>query len=457
LCSLFLCLLLCLANFSVVANAAESEENLVSSELSTWSDYSSIEDTCTPVTRFAYDSTNNYSNILISAPVTLGSYYALYDISSLSLGDTYRISFNITEKNYSLAEFFLEYFVVNIGLAYMDSEGDLVFDDGCWFELNSNNVSNFASTNNFDFKPTSIKGTPYLVIHIYCIQSYDGNGNFGLSLQNFSLTKLPSDESVKLDGILGWLQGIFDSISSLPETISTKFSTFFTNLENDITSLGDSIGGFFSDLKNKLSSEFSNLFASIAERWDVLDNFLLEIRNFFHDLYWDLVGGTCKYGDYHSSLFERLGDRISGFFDDLKLKIDLKVEEIKTSIHDFFVPPEGFFEDWKVKFDLMLSDNLGFIYDVPDMIIGFVNMAKSILDSDTVPFIFFPEVKFKVPGVDGGEIVLFEKTAVDFSFISESNIFGFLYFDAYPVLLHIIFIMALIGYAKYVWGRTMSN
>lgn len=511
LCSLFLCLLLCLANFSVVANASEAEENLIDSDLRNWDKISEHDIWGVDNSRIFNlnpSSISDYYNIYFnstSGQITYDMYGGFCELTNLIVGENY--SFSIDLK--CSADFFTEYYECFIGVCYFTADGVFYpYDDIDILTCSLN--STVFTTNTLDFTYSYNGYKPYVFIIFDCIKS--NNSGVHAQLKNISLTRQPSETEKKLDGILGWLEDIKNSIVGLPVTIKTNLSTFFTDLSTKLTELknniktnletlgnningklgdvstdfsdyvsglGDRVSSFFSDLKTNLTSEFTafknkvnteftnlksnlttnfdNLRSTLSSRFDKVDNFLTEIRDFFHNLYWDLVGGTCGAGDVHSSLFERLGDRIRGFFEDLKVKIDIKVEEIKTAIHDFFVPPEGFFEEWKANFDLMLSENLGFIYETPDLITGFVTLAKNILDTDTEPSIIFPEISFELPGEYGCEINLFEETEVDLSFLSESDVFSFLYYEAYPALLHVIFILALIGYAKYIWGRTMSN
>ena len=522
MCSLFLCLLLCLANFSVVASAAE-DENLVSSNITNWDLGSNLDDGYIDPDHFIYNAEFNTSRIRVRFPShEVHDFFGislLYELPEIQVGQNYQYEFTIPSVEVvnqisphlsdRIPSAFGEGVTLVFGIGYLDSDNFLNFYTDYGFSIDYSDFPDvIGQTFKQSFRLDNIKGTPVLAIMLSSV----GSSESIVFLQNVSLTKVESGTDKKLDGILGWLEDIKNSITGLPEIIKTNLSTFFNDLSTKLTELknniktnletlgsningklgdvstdfssyvsglGDRVSSFFSDLKTNLTSEFTafknkvnteftnlksnlttnfdNLRSTLSSRFDKVDNFLTEIRDFFHNLYWDLVGGTCGAGDVHSSLFERLGDRIRGFFEDLKVKIDIKVEEIKTAIHDFFVPPEGFFEEWKANFDLMLSENLGFIYEAPYLIILFVTLAEDILDTDTEPSIIFPEISFELPGEYGCEIDLFEETEVDLSFLSESNVFSFLYYEAYPALLHVIFILALVGYAKYILGRTMSN
>lgn len=386
-----------------------------------------------------YDSSSNSNLISFGAEsVSQGDIFAIYDLSSerLKSGDSYHFTLSLITKNWGSNSNFFGMNGLIIGFATIDNDGFIQFQEDCALDISSENFSSFSVSNtlltvDYDFVCPSYVGTPCFCILIYRTSDWANHNNLTYSFSDLSLTRNISPE---LDGVLGWLEELVTWVKELPGLVASKFSSFFASVEQN------------------LDLNFDTLWETLEERLNVFDNFFTEIRNFFHDLYWDLVGGTCGYGDYHSSLFERLGDRISGFFDDLKLKIDVKVEEIKTSIHDFFVPPEGFFEEWKDKFDLMLSDNLGFIYQAPNFVKGIIEVVQEILQTDQEVNLVFPAVEFDIAGY---HIELFKDTKVDFSFL-EAGIWLTLY-TMYKVMLYVIFALALIKYGIDTWERTMSN
>ena len=497
-------------SFSVVANAAEAEENLVDSDLSTWLNASSIDSNCSS-DFFARYYNGSYIFQHSSYP-SAGSYGVIYSLPNLTVGENYLLSFD-----FGINEASLKYLTYMIGFGYCFNNQIEFYSDDSYIVVSYDNYTDYgyivgqaSSTLNsikIPFTYNATLGEPCIIISAICHTKSSTNGPT-IYFKNFSLTRQSSEAEKKLDGILGWLQDIKNTLTGLPELIKTSLSSFFTDLSNKltelknniktnletlgsningklgdvstdfssyVTGLGDRVSSFFTDLKNKLTSEFTdfknkvnteftnlksnlttnfdNLKSSLSARFDRVDTFLTEIRDFFHNLYWDLVGGTCGKGDVHSSLFERLGDRIRGFFEDLKVKIDIKVEEIKTAIHDFFVPPEGFFEEWKGNFDLMLETNLGFIYESFDVVESTFHILKYFFVDVPEPMITFPAIEFELAGK---QIQLTDSIDVDLTDFTKSDLLSDIY-SMYKVLLHIIFISGLIFYAKKIWERTMSN
>lgn len=543
MCSLFLCLLLCLANFSVVANASEAEENLIDSDIRNWVNISTIDSSYSD--KFTtYYSNGVYQFKYIGSP-TAGRYGGIYSLTDLVVGENYVLNFDfrISEKS-------LEPITWMIGVGFLNGNELTFFSDETHIVIAYDNYSEFDyvlgeyNSIHLPFKYSASLGEPCVIIVGIC-HSDASITNPTLYLRDFSLMRQSSETEKKLDGILGWLQEIKDKIVSLPETIKTNFQTFFTDLQGKITDmkdgvteklgtistefsgyitgLGDRVSGFFTDLKENISAYFTDLwnkFSAFFEKFKPRVNVDFGFKNGYFDInnktfhydnnsscmisdvicvpsgcelhlsYKYLSGGrfrfipcdkegnvsssasiTTYFQDYEVLLssfqyfrvecYSFEVKRVNGYVDvgwftyftnTLKHKIDLKVIEIKTSIHDFFVPPEGFFEEWKVTFDLMLSDNLGFIYQAPNFVIDIVEVVQEILQNDQEVNLVFPAVEFDIAGY---HIELFKDTKVDFSFL-EAGIWLTLY-SMYKVMLYVIFALALIKYGMSTWERTMAN
>ena len=96
MCSLFLCLLLCLANFSVVANAAE---NLVDKNLSNW--IRADEDSSKSLSISTSTSGSTVTN-KISISGTVDSIYdtaIIYSLPNLTIGESYRFTLQFDFDN----------------------------------------------------------------------------------------------------------------------------------------------------------------------------------------------------------------------------------------------------------------------------------------------------------------------------------------------------------------------
>lgn len=415
---MFLCLLLCLANFSVGASAA-SNDSAISSY--TYIDYSIYDnDVYVPIKSFEFNS--DYLKLSLPLSNTNFNNSAILIPLKLENGNNYNLSFTLTNFGSSS----VSCYVVIGSLNTSTGDFNVCFED----LVRAYTSSDIGKTFSFDFKLNDEISNPYILLEFDSTSLNSSTGNFIFKFDNFDVTLVQTATEKKLDGILGLLQELWNSIKD-----------GFSNLSGKVSELGSSI-----------TDNFNRFWDTLSERLDVSEGYLVEIKSFFHDLYWDLVGGTCKYGDEHTSLFERLGNRIGGFFDDLKLKIDLKVEEIKTSIHDFFVPPEGFFDTWKTRFNGMLEHNLGFVYQAPNFVVQVVYCIQDVINSKTEPELVFPKVEFDIVGY---HVVLFEDTAVDFSFL-ESGIWATVY-GMYKVMVHAILAFCLIKFAQDTWERTMSN
>ena len=544
------------ANFSVVANATEAEENLVDSDLRNWENLSEIDpdayslsinlrgDNKYRVFFKNYDATDGSIQT-----IPLGEYGAFYTLTNLQVGQNYSFSFD-----FGVQESVLNKISFLLGVGYIQNN-QLIIDDNIGISLYHTDflnqgfvydtiVGSTSNSVNLNFTYSQVQlGTPCIYICGIVTEDYDNPFNPSLYIGNISLIRQPSETEKKLDGILGWLEDIKNSIIGLSETIKTNFSTFFSNLQDKITEmkdgvteklgtistefsgyitgLGDRVSSFFTDLKENISAYFTDLwnkFSAFFEKFKpriyvdfnfksgalntntgkfeypagnsyVLSDVIYVPEGVEMHLNYTTVNSvglkyipvtsdgeyTGRYDQYFTD-FELLLDTsryfrietrsystsgLVGYVDvgwftyftyNLRHKIDIKIEEIKISIHDFFVPPEGFFEEWKVTFDLMLSDNLGFIYQAPNFVIDIVEVIQEILQSDQEVNLVFPAVEFDIAGY---HIELFKDTKVDFSFL-EAGIWLTLY-SMYKVMLYVIFALALIKYGISTWERTMAN
>ncbi len=304
----------------------------------------------------------------------------------LKIGESYQLSFTLPTidgvNNVAFNTCQIQWVLID-GLGSSSSNpqfGEGVFD----LIIDSSNKLNYlGKETTFEFTYTQGFKNTFLAFCVLPGENVSAYNYLQLYVSDVKLERVETESEKKLDGILGWLQELWNTISGLPEKIS------------------NSVKGFFDDLSSKITG---------------------------------------------------LGESIKGFFDDLKLKIDTKIEEIKQSIHDFFVPPEGFFDNWKMRFNSMLEHNLGFVYQAPNFVVQVVNCIQDVLNTKTEPNLVFPKVEFDIVGY---HVVLFEDTKVDFSFL-ESGIWATAY-GMYKVMLHAIFAFALIKFAQDTWERTMSN
>lgn len=408
---MFLCLLLCLANFSVVANAAE-DENLIDSDLRNW-------EVLTGDCEISQSSGNPdyyYISLGYSSQVAL-----VYDLADLNLSDSYLLSFFLMNDN--TARSFFKNYTVTVGVIVLDSSGEYIVDSNqAFYEIDSSNYLNFV-TNPFElsFKMNTFVGKPAICFVFTPTSDFIEDSYPDLFyVKNISLVSSSSETNSRLDGILGWLQELWDSITD-----------GFSNLGLSITHLGDR-------LQTKLGEVITNLSGEVQSVKEGITTKLGEVS----------INISAAFSSVGDRIQNKLGEVITGLTGELRMLGD----NIKNSIRDFFIPPEGFFDTWKAKFNLMLENNLGFVYQAPNFVIEIIEVIQEILESDQEVNLVFPEVEFDIAGY---HIELFKDTKVDFSFL-ESGIWLTLY-SMYKVMLYVIFALALIKYGMSTWERTMSN
>ena len=163
--------------------------------------------------------------------------------------------------------------------------------------------------------------------------------------------------------------------------------------------------------------------------------------------------------------FTDLKDSFVGKINDLKESFQKKIDELKQSFIDLkndliegikglFVPDEEDITAWKAKLEKLLSDNLGFIYQIPKLFEDIVTKLKLILIRDDFSYSFkLPSFSFNLFGYD---VLLWDSEAVDFDAIFEVDVFKTLY-DIYKVCVNIIFGFALVKYGWRVLEELMSN
>ena len=151
MCSLFLCLLLCLANFSVVANAAEGGDNLIDSNLSNWVDYGENSSLYQSANVSYLGNNTNYITVSGSNKVVV-----LYDLTEfLKIGESYEFSFSLpnTEglNNNSLNSCNLSWYLCDGSNTEFPIAGEEIFR----ISINNSNKSNYlGKTTAFEFTYT---------------------------------------------------------------------------------------------------------------------------------------------------------------------------------------------------------------------------------------------------------------------------------------------------------------
>lgn len=467
----------------------------------TWNDFSDINAEIQSFQLLTLDTASNgtkYYSVGWNIPSQVDSLTssAIYTLPNLYVGDTYTFKFsvNATENTLAHSSWF-------IGIGYIDSStNEAVSKEGNYLYLTLDNMSGFTGSPNkkSNYKEFTLEYTHKENLGQPCIfiqgTLLDNNTNFWCNLNilydSVSLTRDPSETEKKLDGILGWLQDIKNSIVGLPQTIKNNFQTFFSDLENKIndfkntvtekfttlstefssyiTNLGNNIKGFFEDFWDNISEWFEKFKPRIEIPLDFTDygsfynsNFFIPYSDKFHlqlpynwslNVY-DLDGNNINYiyveanydyyflnandTEYYQFRITILDDGyslpesiyidsgwLSAFLDglkfqffSLKLRIDLKIEEIKQDLHDLFIPDEGYFDDLSNRFDLLIEQRFGALVTITDYLVEFFSSfnADTTKEFFDVPIIninlmgySFPiggwQVRF-VPQFNGVEIL----------------------------------------------------
>lgn len=302
--SIFLVLILSFSLFSVNAFAVEDTENLVDGNLSNWTDYSDESEYFQSADVSYLDNNVNY--IEISSSDT--SVY-LFDVTEfLKIGESYNFSFNLPTtdgaNSTSLDSCILSWSLTDGGGSSYPTYGSDVF----LINIDKNNKSNYlGKTTVFEFTYTQGFQNTFLCLAINPGENLEVYNDLELYISNISLERVTTESEKKLDGILGWLQDIWDKLT----TIGDKLTDVWTNITSSVSALGDRISSFFSELGSKISTEFTNLTS-------------------------DFSGYISSLGDRFSGFITSLGDRISGFFENLSVNISGFFTDLLDGIKEFF-------------------------------------------------------------------------------------------------------------------------
>lgn len=302
--SIFLVLILSFSLFSVNAFAVEDTENLVDDNMSNWVDFGDESPYFQSADVTFLGDSVNYIEIPSNSTTVL-----LFDLTQfLKIGDSYRFAFNLPTTNgynsSSLTSCVLTW-------ALCDGSGDDYPTVGnSVFEINiddTNKSKYLGKTTVFEFTYTQGFQNTFLCLFVSHGDNVEVYEDLELYISNISLERVTSESEKKLDGILGWLQDIWDKLVSIGDGLTEVW----TNITSSVSSLGDRISSFFSELGSKISTEFTNLTS-------------------------DFSGYISSLGDRFSGFITSLGDRISGFFENLSVNINGFFTDMLDGIKEFF-------------------------------------------------------------------------------------------------------------------------
>lgn len=333
----------CLTNFSLSASAAS--DNLISSDLTTWTDLSDVDSFYAPSA--VYESNNVYEVVFGPGPNSAFTAGLIGD-SSLIAGHSYTLSFKMPDR-YDVNDAFNESyqsgylknqfnkFELRVCLGFLDSNNELevTSDNFIFFTVDSSNWGNFfGNTLTASFVAPGNTGTPYIVL---IGVGLDDNEHY-VYFSDFKLVD-NDDNSKELTGIKGFLHSIrWDLVGgtcdeddcphstgdnphlSLTERITAGFSSMFQNIGNKFeegstlniwfNSLSEKIGNVDLSLDN-LGERISGFFSSLGDR----------ISGFFVNLGTDLKLKLNEIGENITSKFQEIGDKFSEFFEKFKPRV----------------------------------------------------------------------------------------------------------------------------------------
>lgn len=301
--SLILILILSFSLFSVNAFAVD-DENLVDGNMSNWVDFGDESPYFQSADVTFLGDSINYIEIPSNSTTVL-----LFDLTQfLKIGDSYRFAFNLPTTNgynsSSLTSCVLTWALCDGSGDDYPTVGNNVFE----INIDDTNKSKYlGKTTVFEFTYTQGFQNTFLCLFVSHGDNVEVYEDLELYISDISLERVTSENEKKLDGILGWLESIWDSITSLGD----KLTDVWTNITSSVSALGDRISSFFSDLGNKITTEFTNLTS-------------------------DFSGYISSLGDRFSGFITSLGDRISGYFENLSVNINAFFDDLLEGIKDFF-------------------------------------------------------------------------------------------------------------------------
>lgn len=307
--ALFLSVILLITCFSVSVSA-ESSENLIDSDLTTWTDLQGTTLT-REVNHYGYyyqvsfvprsTETSSGNTVYVNAG-------AIFDLTNITAGNTYKLSFYLCDYDDTglppeVCEDGLEYGSLFIGLAsYSSSSESTVLFENCFIVIDSENYSDyFGKTNSISFEAPNVVN-PCIVIG-YLGAGYDRNLYFGFKDVTFT-----NETQAEEDGFFDRLFQFFHDLKW--EIVGGACGDSDCN-KNPHTSLADKITNKVEELKKSFTDLRDSIDGFLDDFFDKIADFLGGFGNLILYFNWE--------GDY-TNPFEREDspiDKVSEFFDNL--------------------------------------------------------------------------------------------------------------------------------------------
>lgn len=372
--SIFLVIILSFSFLSVNSFAAD-DENLIDSNMSNWVDYGEESPGYFQPATVQNLSGLNYITVNGSSKSVL-----LIDVTEfLKVGEHYRFTFMLPTID-GVNSVALNTAELSFGL--LDYSTGAPGSDVFAITVNNSNKSDFlGKVISYDF--TYTEGFTSTCIAL-CVNASGTSYNYlQLYIDNLSLVRVPDVSEEKLDGILGWLQELWNSIvdgfsdlgssiSSLGTTITnkltnvassitSKLTTVSTNITNGLSSLGTNI-------QNKLGEVITNLSSSLTSLGDRIQTKLGEV----------ITNLSGVLNSVKESITTKLGEVITGLTGELRMLGDNIINYLLFFDDEV---PENPFEG----VDSPLEHIQGFFDDLIDYLSSIGDDIETVIDSITGP------------------------------------------------------------------------
>lgn len=305
--------------------------------------------------------------------------------SGFKIGTSYTLTFSAC-KNFSGA--------FNASLYLTDKLDDL--DNA--FELAYIDSNELSTTSFKDYSiqvqyPDKFNGKQvYLVFMLFADKQQQS-----LYVTDFIFTDNDKSDE-KIDGILEWLSAVYHSIVGGEDSRGVKHDGLVQGIKNGLTSLGNTIGGFFENLK-----------ISIENKIDAIQQWFVELG-----------------------------------------------ENIIDGIKSLFIPEDGYFESKKAELETFFSEHFGIVYTAGSLSIDVLKKFTS-LKPPAQAVLHVPAWQMSLPWENDKVITIVPAMDVNFSeYINSSGVLHTFY-KFYRAFITVVIIFMVVNYAKrkfdYVFGK----
>ena len=336
-----------------------------------------------PVTVYASDDIYRLS--LKAGSGYSNTFGVVYDLPSFIAGHSYSLSFKLPSgsdigsawgvswtdeqtKNYYNNS------TVTVGYGFLSSDGTLIESIVELYKFNSDNISNYlGKTLKTSFVAGSASGRPVVYITFACIDS---------NIHHFYFSDFVmfdnDDNSQELTGIKGFLHSIrWDLVGGICDDEDCPHSS--------------SVNPHLS-LTDRLSAGFSTMFEKIGNKF--------EEGSALHTWFNNLSDRFSALGDRQEGFFSTLGDRMSGFFDKLKESIFQSFSDLGIDLEGWFDNIGTWFENLWSKFSEFFEKFKPRVYINFTWIRGIINYTTGEvgLRDDNFPYVIVSEAFTIEPG-----------------------------------------------------------